>query len=72
MDDEVISDVTIEKLVFAAKRGVKVYVILEDLNAHLSFSQIKKLQDNGILLLYHSPLQYCYTYLLEMKPHKFF
>ena len=64
MDDLLLSDITIEKLVYAKRRGVKVYLILEDLNAHLSFRQVKRCDKAGIVMVYHKPIGLFYYYLL--------
>lgn len=38
MDHKMVSQVTVNKLINAAARGVKVYMVLEDLNCYLDIS----------------------------------
>ena len=47
MDHKNVAGITMQKMINAARRGVKVYLVVDDLNYYVDKEQIKLLQDAG-------------------------
>lgn len=59
MDNNLLANITMSKLINAAKRGVKVILIVEYLNFFLKYSSVKKLIDNGGIVIKPNPISTC-------------
>lgn len=72
IDHKLVSSITVNKLCNASKRGVKVYLILEDLNCYLSREQQAKLVESGIVVVKHNPFKRFYWHLMNFNPRRIF
>ena len=59
MDNHLLANITLSKLINAAKRGVRVILVVEYLNFFLKHSLVKKLIDNGGIVLKPNPISSC-------------
>ena len=59
MDNNLLANITMSKLINAAKRGVKVILVVEYLNFFLKYSSVKKLIDNGGIVIKPNPISTC-------------
>ena len=59
MDNHLLANITLSKLISAAKRGIKVILVVEYLNFFLKHSLVKKLIDNGGIVLKPNPISSC-------------
>lgn len=59
MDNHLLANITLSKLINAAKRGIKVILVVEYLNFFLKHSLVKKLIDNGGIVLKPNPISSC-------------
>ena len=61
MDHKIVAGTTMQKLINAAKRGVKVYLIVDDLNFYVEPQLIKKLQAAGGVCINNAPFEQVYS-----------
>lgn len=59
MDNHLLANITLSKLINAAKRGIKVILVVEYLNFFLKNSLVKKLIENGGIVLKPNPISSC-------------
>ena len=55
MDHKNVSSITLQKMINAAKRGVAVYLIIDDLNFYPDQALTKKLEEAGGVCIRNSP-----------------
>jgi hypothetical protein len=58
MDHKTVAGITMQKLINAARRGVRVYVIIDDLNFYVDKTLMKELVDAGGICINNSPFAY--------------
>ena len=72
MDHKLIAAITLEKLERAARRGVRVIVIIDDLNPYASTRAVKQLEDAGGVVIKNNPFARGHEHALEGRYQKFF
>jgi cardiolipin synthase len=72
IDNKMIANITLRKLLNAAERGVKVVFITEHINYYLKNSLEKQLRESGVLILTPNPLHYIFTHIIDLNLKKFF
>jgi phosphatidylserine/phosphatidylglycerophosphate/cardiolipin synthase-like enzyme len=74
MDDSMIAGITLQKLTNAAKRGVPVYLIVDDLNFKVNRKAVKKLEKAGGICIKNNPVYKFWHYLFsfDKSTAKFF
>jgi len=72
MDHKLISAITLEKLTNAAERGVKTFLIIDDLNYYASAKGMKKYLDAGGVVIRNNPLDKTHWHIFEGRYYKFF
>lgn len=72
IDNKLVSKITVNKLCNACKRGVKVYLILEDLNCYLDQKQEQQLRESGALIVKHNPFKRFYTHIFRWNIRRLF
>lgn len=58
MDHKTVAGITMQKLINAAKRGVKVYVVIDDLNFYVDKTLMQQLVDAGGICINNSPFAF--------------
>ena len=58
MDHKTVAGITMQKLINAAKRGVKVYVIIDDLNFFVDKTLMAELVEAGCICTNNSPFSH--------------
>ena len=73
MDHKLVSHITVNKLVNAARRGVPVYLIIEDLNCYVDRAQVRRLEAAGATVLRNNPFRNFYYHLAPIfHPRRIF
>ena len=72
MDHKNVAGITLQKLKNAAKRGVKVFLIIDDLCFYANKEQIRQLEAAGGLAIRNNPCRQFWRHLLNLKPSEFF
>ena len=72
MDHKLIAAITLEKLTRAARRGVKIVVIIDDLNYYASSKAVKILRDQGGTVIRNNPFEQGHEHVLNGRYQKFF
>ena len=55
MDHKMVAGITLQKMINAAKRGVVVYLVVDDLNYYPDQKLVQKLQEAGGVCIRNSP-----------------
>ena len=72
IDHKLVSKITVNKLWNASKRGVKVYMILEDLNWYLDKKQELQLIQSGVVVVKHNPFKRFYNHIFQWNTRRIF
>lgn len=72
MDHRTISGITLQKLTNAARRGVRVYLIVDDLNFYANKEQVRRLEEAGGVCVRNNPTANFAFHLFRWKVNKFF
>ncbi len=67
MDHKTVAGITMQKLINAARRGVRVYVIIDDLNFYVDKTLMKELVDAGGICINNSPFAYWQRHFIRPK-----
>ena len=72
MDHKNIAGITLQKLRNAARRGVKVFLVIDDLNFYANKEQIRQLESAGGMVIRNNPFRQFYMHLLSFKASRIF
>lgn len=72
MDHKNIAGVTLQKLRYASLRGVRVYLVIDDLNFYVNKQEIKALEEAGAIVIRNNPMKYFWKHLLSFRVSTFF
>jgi phosphatidylserine/phosphatidylglycerophosphate/cardiolipin synthase-like enzyme len=72
MDYQLVTDITVGKIERARKRGVKVFVIIEDLNCYLNQEHLQRLEDCGTVVVRNNRIKKFYKHIMNFHPLRFF
>lgn len=72
MDHKTIAGVTLQKLTNAAKRGVRVYLVIDDLNYYADKEAVRKLEAAGGVCIRNNPFSNWHFHFLGGKISRFF
>lgn len=67
MDHKTVAGITMQKLINASKRGVKVYLIIDDLNFYVEKTLMKELVDAGGICINNSPFNQWQRHFIRPK-----
>lgn len=67
MDHKNIANLTLTKLKNAANRGVKVFLIIDDLNFYADKEEIRALEKAGGMVIRNQPFKYFYYHLMDFR-----
>ncbi|CAI2371876.1 unnamed protein product [Moneuplotes crassus] len=62
MDHKLVSSITVNKLCKACERGVRVYMVIEDLNCYLDAKQEQQLKTAGAVVVKHYPMKHFFDH----------
>ena len=65
MDHKLIAAITLQKLAHAAKRGCHVVLLIDDLNYYASQKAIKKLKQEGGIVIRNNPIEKAHEHVLN-------
>lgn len=69
MDHKTVAGITMQKLINAAKRGVSVYLIIDDLNFYVDKELMKQLVEAGGICINNSPFAFWQRHFIRSKGH---
>lgn len=72
MDHKNVAGITLQKLRNAAKRGVKVFLVIDDLCFYANKEQLRALEKEGGFALRHNPTGMVWKHLTSGHPSRFF
>ena len=72
IDHKLVSSITVNKLCKACERGVKVYLVLEDLNWYLDMNDEARLKQAGAMIIKHNPFKRFYYHFSNFNPRRMF
>ena len=72
MDHKTIAGITMQKITNAARRGVKVYLIIDDLNYYADAEQVRKLEAAGGICIRNNPFSNWKIHFFGGRIAKFF
>jgi hypothetical protein len=67
MDHKSIAGITLQKLKNAALRGVRVYLVIDDLNYYPNKDEVRALEAAGGIVVRNNPFRKFYYHLLSFK-----
>ena len=67
MDHKTVAGITMQKLINAAKRGVTVYVVIDDLNFYVDKTLMKELVNAGGICINNSPFSFWQHHFIRPK-----
>ena len=67
MDHKNIAGLTLRKLRNAANRGVKVFILIDDLNFYVNKQEIRDLEKAGGMVIRNQPFRYFYYHLMDFR-----
>ncbi len=67
MDHKTVAGITMQKLINAARRGVKVYLVIDDLNFYVDQQLMKQLNDAGGVCISNQPFSNWRRFFIEPK-----
>ena len=67
MDHKTVAGITMQKLINAAKRGVQVYLIIDDLNFYVDQQRVKELHDAGGICIRNNPFANWHRHFFRSK-----
>lgn len=72
MDHKMIAAITLQKLINACNRGVKGFLIIDDLNYYASSKLVEKFKEAGGVVIRNNPFEKAYEHILDGRIQKFF
>lgn len=72
MDHKSVAGVTLQKITNAAKRGVRVYLVIDDLNYYADKEAVRKLEEAGGICIRNNPFTNWRLHFLGGKISRFF
>ena len=72
MDHKNIAGITLQKLKNAAKRGVHVFLIIDDLNFYPNKESVRQLEQAGGMVIQNNPFRYGYLHFMKFRVRPFF
>jgi cardiolipin synthase len=72
IDNKMIANLTIRKLIEAQERGVQVVLLLEHLNFYMKYSLYKQLRNKGVIILKPNPINKIFSHIFNRNTKKFF
>ncbi len=72
MDHKTVAGITLQKLTNAAKRGVKVYLIIDDLNYYADKEAVRRLEEAGGVCIRNNPFANWRLHFFGGRVSKFF
>jgi cardiolipin synthase A/B len=72
IDNKMIANLTIRKLMEAQERGVQVVLIMEHLNFYMKHSLYKQLKKKGVVIIKPNPMHKIFYHMRELNTRKFF
>lgn len=72
IDNKMIANITLRKIMDAMDRGVRVVLLMEHLNFYMKHSIYKQLKKKGAIIIKPNPMSKAFSYILNSNKKKFF
>jgi phosphatidylserine/phosphatidylglycerophosphate/cardiolipin synthase-like enzyme len=72
IDNKMIANLTLRKLMDAQERGVQVVLVVEHLNFYMKHSLYKQLKKKGVIIIKPNPMNKIFHHILTNNKKKFF
>jgi phosphatidylserine/phosphatidylglycerophosphate/cardiolipin synthase-like enzyme len=72
IDHKLVGCVTLKKLAAAARRGVKVYLVMDDLNARGRRELVRECKAAGCKVIINNPIPQCWRHIIRAAPWRAF